>query len=50
MEYPKCLYLDGDVEKAYEIAADAAEEARLRADGYRNAYEQDAPVRKKKGA
>jgi hypothetical protein len=33
-EYPKCLYLNGDVEAEYCVVADAAQELVKREEGY----------------
>lgn len=38
-EFPKCLYLDGDVSKAHAIVMDADAEAERVAEGYMPAKE-----------
>lgn len=45
-EFPKALYRDGDVEAAYVIVKDAAQEATARAEGYRGAQEKAEPKRR----
>ncbi len=39
MDYPKCLYLEGDITRQYVIVADGEAEAAVRQQGYRMAGE-----------
>ena len=39
MDYPKCLYLEGDITREYVIIADATAEDVAREQGYRMAGE-----------
>jgi hypothetical protein len=45
-EFPKCLFLHGDVTAEYVIVKDSAHEAEKRAEGFRGAQEKaDEPKR-----
>ena len=46
-EYPKCVYLAGDVSAAYRVVADAAGEAQARREGFQTAGESPEKAKRK---
>jgi len=46
-EYPKCVYLGGNVESAYRVVFDADAEAQARTAGYLNANESQEKAKRK---
>lgn len=49
-EFPKCLYLGGDVEAEYRLAWNIDEESNIRAEGFSSAGEKEgAPDKPRRG-